>query len=266
MSIILYPYKKGSKGAFQLKEALRDLGLRSFIRYAAPKHKGSLLVNWGNSAFDYDPAGYRVVNHPEVIGYLTNKLRFFNRLGHSDYAPEWTVNPMEALEWGDKYLIRHKLEASGGAGIEVCEAGKYDGTTIPRAPLYVRYFGKSHEYRVHVARSLNSYDFRPILVQRKIFQKTPDNPQPKDWNIRNHANGFVYVRESGEPIPEAVTQLAVDVMTRQFREVHFAALDVIYSAKKKKAVVLEGNTAPGLEGNTVIAYATYLKGLAHDAR
>jgi len=265
MAIFLNSYKF-SNGAFNVKAALVEKGHRVLVSNKAPKDSTALIVSWGNSSFEYDPARYRnVVNHPAVIRYLSNKLAFFTRVGHSDLVPEWATEAADALKWEGKVFVRHKLEGSGGAGIEILDRKENPGIEIPQAPLYVRHFPKTHEFRVHMARSLRGGDFTPLLVQRKIFQKTPENPAPRDWNIRNHENGFVYVRESNFPTPQTVVDAAKAVMERHFKEAHFAALDVLYHDKRKQAVVLEGNTAPGLEGNTVQVYADYFHQLEKES-
>lgn len=265
MTIFINPYNRGSRGAFSLKEALVGKGNKVIVSGRRPKFKTPLVVSWGNSDFEYPTDGLlNVVNNPQVIPYLSNKLRFFNAVGHSEMVPAWTTDPAEALAWQSRIFVRHRLEASGGAGIEVVEGKGLEGINLPRAPLYVRHFSKTHEFRVHVARSLLRDDFAPILVQRKIFQKTEENPAPKDWNVRNHQNGFIFVRNSGYPTPPEVNQVAVDLMRQHFPELHFAALDVLYHEKARKAVVIEGNTAPGLEGNTVQVYADYIHRLARE--
>lgn len=265
--IILNPYKRGSRSAKALKLELLKRGVQTFIGQKQPKSRKTVLVSWGNSEFDFDPSGYPyVINKPSELRGLTNKLHFFRKVGHEPYVPNWTTDAFEAGKWGCKLVVRHRLEASGGIGIEIIDEDMLkSGITIPKAPLYVKYENKTHEFRVHMARGLRGGDYTPILVQRKIFQKTPENPQPKDWNVRNHANGFVYVRESGYPCPQAVLDTAKTLMEKHFNDLHFAALDIIFHEKKNAAFVLEGNTAPGLEGNTVTVYADYLAGLHSQA-
>jgi D-alanine-D-alanine ligase-like ATP-grasp enzyme len=57
--------------------------------------------------------------------------------------------------------------------------------------------------------------------------------------------------------PEAVKEIC-----EQFLEVSaldFGAIDVIYHRPTNKAYILEGNTAPGLSGTAIEAYAEALK-------
>lgn len=265
MAVALHPYKKGSHSARALKDALVGMGVKTLITHKPPKYPRTLIVNWGNSDFPFNPSPYQVVNPPSVLGLMTNKLRFFNEYGHGDMVPEWTVSHAEASKWEGKVLSRTILEGHSGAGIVITEPQK--GDALKEAPLYVKYENKTHEYRLHMARGLSSIsEFYPLLIQRKIFQKTEDRPRPVDWAVRNHANGFVYVQNSGEPTPDCVVSLAKDFMNKHFNGLHFCALDVIFHQKKNRAWVLEGNTAPGLEGNTVQVYADYLHTLAKEAK
>lgn len=267
MAVIINPYKRGSKSARALKDALSSNGVKAFVMQKAPTNKASLIVNWGNSDFSYDPKGYQVVNHPSVLGVMTNKLKFFRAVGHNAIVPEWATSPVDAMEWGGKVVARQILEGSGGAGIVIWDPEVHNKNDFPKAPLYVKYENKTHEFRLHMARSLrNTGDFNPILVQRKIFRKGPGMEEPKSWEVRNHTNGFIYVQESGYPTPDAVVRVAKDFMNKHFPELHFAALDIIHNEKKNRTFVLEGNTAPGLEGNTIEVYGKYFKSLAKEAR
>jgi hypothetical protein len=265
MTVLLNPYKAGSAGCRQLRNALKNLGVKTFILTKTPQSTKQLIVNWGNSEFKYPINAYPfIVNTPFSTGLMTNKRRFFKTVGHSTMVPQWTTDPLEAFKWEAKLLARHTLEGSGGAGIEIWEPEfEKSGLTFPgNAPLYTRYENKTHEFRVHLGRSYYGQEFTPFLVQRKIFRKTPERPvPPAGWEVRNHKNGFIFVQQSDFPTPTLVVETAKEFMSEYFQQMHFCALDVIYHEKKKTAFVLEGNTAPGLEGNTIQVYANYIKSL-----
>lgn len=166
-------------------------------------------------------------------------------------TPKWTVYNDDAERWieeGKKVVCRTILNGHGGAGIVI--AASVD--ELVDAPLYVQYIPKKAEYRVHVFNGDDGEQYwtEIIDIQRKI--KKPGE-EPLDWQIRSHDNGFIYVRENIEPIPQCVR----DVAWRCFREtnLHFGAVDVIYNERQDRAYVLEINTAPGLEGQTVSSYA-----------
>jgi hypothetical protein len=255
LTIFINPYKRGSKSANALKDALRAKGIKTIIRYRAPIFASPMLVFWGNCQPEYPLDRYRrIINDPTVLPYMTNKLRFFRRVGHEPYVPEWTTDHQEASAWEGRVVCRHILDGHSGAGIEIWEASQ--NRPLPFAPLYVRYEKKTHEFRLHMAR-VGDDNFEPILVQRKIARKG----EAKNFEVRNHANGFIYVT-GGFETPRSVINLGKDFMKNAFPELHFCALDVIYHEPTQREFVLEGNTAPGLEGNTVNVYADYFQRLA----
>lgn len=265
--VLIHAYKNGSRGAKRLKAALNESGVPTYVLLKQPTNTKALLVNWGASEFKFDPNYMRyVVNSPAVVGVMTNKKSFFTKVGDSPMVPEWTTLPAEALAWRSKLLARTILQGSGGAGIVVWDPEKDDPATLPTAPLYVKYENKTHEFRIHLARSFYGHKFEPILIQRKIFQKGKGLERPLSWEIRNHSNGFVFVRDSGEPTPPEVLSTSIAFMDQHFPQLHFVALDVIYHAKKNQAWVLEGNTAPGLEGNTIEVYKDYFARLNSELR
>lgn len=271
--MLIFPWKPGSRGANGVKTALRERGIPTWcLGDKVPKNVNSICVNWGRSNLPFAHMSFpNVINPPLTTGMLSNKLKFFQRIGHTDDVPAWTTIPQEAMDWNCRVFARFKLEASGGEGIVDFDPAK-SGEFPSNAPLYTKYIPKTHEYRVHVGRSFFSRgeaaaDFRPILVQRKIFKRGHNGLEaPKDWGVRNHDNGFIYVQNDGNPVPDAVVELALTVARRDFPTIHFCAFDIIYSSKTGKAHVLEGNTAPGLEGQSIIKYADYFEQLHKEIR
>jgi len=264
--MIINPYKHGSRGAKALQGALKSVGVPVWVFQRIPNDPKSIIINWGNSEFDYSVRDFPlIVNSPYVVGVLTNKRKFFKEVGHTDLVPKWTTDPLEAFKWNTKVMARMTLEGSGGKGIVVYDPEIHQDTNFPKsAPLYTKYENKTHEFRVHIARTFYGREFAPILVQRKIFRKSVGMEKPKNWDVRNHSNGFIYVRESGFPTPSVVIETAKCFMTEFFPQLHFVALDIIYHEKTNRAFVLEGNTAPGLEGNTVQCYAEYFKSIQQE--
>lgn len=261
--MIINPWKKGSRGAYAVRDCLREMKVPCFTLQREPNTKTALIVNWGNSAFDYETKGRTVVNDPFQVSAMTNKVNFFENTQHSKDVLEWTRNRDKALDWNSVVFARTKVEASGGAGIIVWnpEEVLHHGD-LPHAPLYTKYVPKTHEYRLHMARSLRGTGFTVMLAQRKVFVKTLQRPAPLDWKVRSHDNGFIFQSQPNfEKVPVAVMDSAGRVMSEHFPNLHFCALDVMYHDKRDKAWVIEGNTAPGLENNSVSVYAEYFRAL-----
>lgn len=96
---------------------------------------------------------------------------------------------------------------------------------------------------------------RVLLVQRKARDRSVPDDQV-NWRVRNHSNGFIYVRQD-VVAPTVVVDAAREVFAHTGLD--FGAVDVVYNEQRASAFVLEVNTAPGLEGQTVQDYAHFFK-------
>ena len=96
--------------------------------------------------------------------------------------------------------------------------------------LYVKYIKKKAEYRIHV------FNGKIIDIQQK---RKRHEAIEINFQIRSHNNGWV---------------LGLD----------FGAVDIIWNEKQQQGYVLEVNTAPGLEGETIINYANAIEELIND--
>jgi hypothetical protein len=95
------------------------------------------------------------------------------------------------------------------------------------------------------------------------------NGEPKSWDVRSHDNGFIfqaYPQEKLNQLPPEIFRVAKLGMEKHFPKMHFAALDILYHQPSNTAIICEGNTAPGLENNTVNVYARYFLTLEADFR
>jgi len=138
---------------------------------------------------------------------------------------------------GKTIVVRNVLTGSEGNGIVIVPKNEI----VPDAPLYTEYVFKVNEYRVHVAGS------EVIDTQKKI--RDP-NKIITDWKVRSHANGFIFARNSVQPNDDR-SDLALDAIAAL--SLDFGAVDIIED-KEENFYVLEVNTAPGLEGQTVESY------------
>ena len=240
----------GVKSVKTLKERT---GWKS-IRINNSKFKGNgdkVVLNWGCSEVNKEVMKCKVINHPDAVKTASNKLYFFKAMVDEVRVPAFTTDKGKAYEWineGKKVVVREKLSGNSGEGIVILHnIAEWDGYDHSKAKMYVLYIPKKDEYRVHVMNG------EVIDVQRKALQHGWENPT---WEIRNRANGFIFAREGIEPDEDVLLQAISAV---RVCGLHFGAVDVIWNAYRKKAYVLEVNTAPGLEGQTVDAY---IKGLS----
>lgn len=270
--MIIHPYVRGSKSVKALKDYLEGIGHHTVVLHRRPMRPRARIVSWGARDIDYVLDGFRVLNHPSHTAVFCNKLRFFEQSG-GQHVPDWCKGQATAQEWldqGHTIVERHKLSGKSGEGIRIvkpADAGSGEpGGELQRAPLYVKYERKTDEFRVHVFKNREG-EFYVAHVQKKVA--APNRVQAGDirnWHVRNHENGFIF-QQHGFGCPALVSDTALGLVRTSFPEIDFVALDVIYhngTAKKAadrtepRAFVLEGNTAPGMEGTTVQVYGDFL--------
>lgn len=248
----LYAYNPGSQGAKELGIALGIQRIKNEnSRFVGGKNK--IVINWGASELPEQVLRSTIINHPDRVKEATDKLSFFRKIasfkGH--FLPDWTTDHKEAISWcaeGATVVARTVLRGHSGNGIRIMEPDKPE--TFVKAPLYTKYIPKNEEYRVHIVKG------DVIDIQRKILPKErAEDQKPINWKVRNLANGFIYVREGVNP---EKTVLDAARHTMEASGLDFGAVDIVCHNKTKRPYVLEINTAPGLEGQTVQSYARAL--------
>lgn len=247
-------YKAGSRSASALAAALGGrvlLDKGSTFRAA----KGDVVINWGSQAAEALSVFDRTVsylNPVNLVAAAANKLSFFQRLSKvpacKEVIPQFWTRREDIPDEAFPIVCRTLLSSHSGRGI-VIAATRSD---LVAAPLYVQYVKKQDEYRVHLG--TRDDESHVIAVQRKARDTRVENP---NWQVRNHDNGFIFVR-SGFTAPRAVIE-AAEVCFMNIG-LDFGAVDVIYNEKTGRAYVLEINTAPGLEGQTIEDYAAFFRG------
>ena len=240
----VYPYKQGSRSASVLAEALGGKVLKVESSKFAPR-RGDVIINWGSSQCAAEFGQATLLNKPEAIAVAGNKLRAFSALKDANVSVPAFASRGDGVDWEGLTVCRHKLTGHSGEGIELADAA-----SLPNAPLYVQYVPKKDEYRIHVVGE------SIIIRQRKA--RNPAVEQP-NWKVRNHDNGFIFVRGDVNP-PGAVEEQALAAIKALGLE--FGAVDVIWNAKQERAYVLEVNCAPGLEGSSPGDYAEAFRALS----
>lgn len=246
----LYPYKRGSESARLLAEELTRL-VGAVVRRVKPNGtynpKGtSRIVGWGGYA---EPSWYvpreRHLNRPVAVAIARDKIQTFKKFVEFDVPhPQWTADPTIARQWwgkGEIILCRKSLTGYGGAGIVI---SKVEEQSIVPAPLYVKYKSKQKEFRVHV--------FLGKVIDCSEKRRSVTNGPVLNPYIRNHENGWIFCRDA---IIEPEDLRPVSVAAVSVLGLDFGAVDVIWNEEEDKCYVLEVNTAPGIEGQTVQIYA-----------
>lgn len=231
--VVLIPYKMGSASCRNLAEELRKhvptLRIRP-ERYALRQKQHDFVIGWGS-----------------LNSIASNKLKFFNAASKVEglNIPEYTTDPAIAGQWhqeGIDVVGRRLLSSHSGNGIIMITK---ESERVEPCPLYVKYIKKTLEYRVHV------FANQVIDIVQKKRRAASENVNSQ---IRNHANGWVFCREDIK-INNKNDLSNQALLACNAAGLDFGAVDIVYNAKQKKYYVLEVNTAPGLEGQTITNYS-----------
>lgn len=249
--IVIVGYKNGLASAKSIAEYIRDNTKISvlYTHRESTKYqprKSDFIINWGISndnmpEFVFNP----VLNNPVNVGYATDKLKAFSRMEKNEVSiPNFTNDPDVVRGWlleNKVVFARTKVNGTGGEGIVIIK-NEEELNKLPKCPLFVKYQLKKSEYRVHV------FSGKVLYVQEKRAKTDVENI---NYQIRNAANGWVFCKENVDA-PDCVLHEALKAVGSFGLD--FGAVDVIYNELKKKAFVLEVNTAPGAEGTTSQKY------------
>lgn len=240
----IYAYKNGSKSAKLLKEAL---GI-PLLKHEGKPVRVDTVINWGSSDLAERVRYDMILNHPTAVNRSANKLHSFKAFDEYDVpCPTWTASKFEARDWvgqGVNVFARTLLNSHSGRGIVDIQQPE----DFVEAPLYTQYVKKKNEYRIHV------FGGHIIHVQRKARKKEiPD--EEVNWKIRNHDNGFIFQMNDVE-VPEEAKGIAINAVIAVGLD--FGAVDIIESARGNW-LVLEVNSAPGIEGTTLERYVEAFK-------
>jgi len=247
----VYPYKQGSAGARSLSRALNGLVLRREGSRFIPRATDT-IINWGSGNATGRLLETPMINSIGAVSIAGNKLRFFQRMQQENPSliPLWWTRAEEIPDDAFPIVCRTVLNGHSGEGIVIAATR---AELVP-APLYVKYVHKRQEYRVHVGNG------DVISLQRKARNRGVAD-ENVNWQVRNHSNGFVFVRQNVEA-PDGAEAAAIETVRNIGLD--FGAVDVVYYDNNREGQgikVLEVNTAPGLEGQTVNDYAQFFLGV-----
>lgn len=237
--VYIWSYSNASRSSRALADAL---GIRR-LRHTGSIARPQVVINWGRG-IEHE----RMVNRPQAVGNAIRKdIAFAIMRGSGISIPEFTSQKAVAETWihaGIKVVCRATVTGHEGQGITIHET-----LPLPDVPLYVKYIPKKKEFRVHVCNN------KVFDIQQKVLRRGTSNPS---FEIRNTANGFIFQRQ-GIVVPSSVEREALAAV--RALGLDFGAVDVIWNETQDKSYVLEVNTAPGLEGTSVVNYARVIKEL-----
>jgi hypothetical protein len=137
------------------------------------------------------------------------------------------------------------LRGQDGEGIVIAE----NANQLVTASLYTQYIDKTSEYRIHVGRLPNG---QITVIGRQKKRKTASfTGDARIWTGNETKLDYI------ELAPEEVISAARKAFT--YFKVSFAAFDIVYNNSMEEAYVLEANSAPMLNADTVKAYAEFFR-------
>jgi glutathione synthase/RimK-type ligase-like ATP-grasp enzyme len=243
MKLRVLPYKAGSKSA---RELVNQLSPKAIMKKQRTPVKGrkKLLLNWGHSNPAFSLTGVTVLNAPSAVAIASNKLSAFRVLQSAGVRiPEFTNDINVAKGWIEDeriVLCRTLLRANSGRGIFVAKTTDQ----LVSAPMYVKYIRKEKEYRLHVFKG-QVID----AVEKRRRSGFGANPAYNKY-IRSYEQGWVMTRD-GISVSDDVKAEAIKAVAALGLD--FGAVDVVIN-RDDEPVVLEVNTAPGIQGTTLQSY------------
>jgi hypothetical protein len=244
MKPIVLPYNLDSASSRRLAN---ELGVKRIhpTRQTFRARSDTCIINWGRSS-PYWENGVAILNRPENVANTLNKFRALKLMKEGGIlTPDFTQDKNTARRWQrDGFVVfeRHLLNSCGGRGIVTREPG----SLIGNAQLYTKDIRKTKEYRVHIGKS------GIIFVQRKV-NRNDDSRMELVMNL----SSYVYFRRVRD-YPSWIIETAMEVNT--LFGLDFCAVDIGIGVDGK-AYVFEANTAPGIESQTLEAYADYFRKL-----
>lgn len=225
MNVKIVTYKKGITAVRQLR------ALFKFNKRLRPTH----IINWGCSEHAWE-----TFNTASSVRAAVNKIECLAILETAGVPHvECSTSIDAARKWARKHRVfaRTRVRGRAGQGIIVVEPGQ----EVPSAKFYTKYFKAKYEFRVHVA-------FGEVIrvQQKKKLNQVPHNA------VRSYANGYRYSTNTSIVVPDCVRDVGIRAVAALGLD--FGAVDILYMESTNTCKVLEVNTAPGIEGDTVTAY------------
>lgn len=254
MGLYVYCPRK-STGAFELARALDAKRLRKFDGLSFwdkttrfDPEEGSTIVCWGTALPPID--GLRVLNSMEI---QLDKYQQWVKLSRVVLSPR--------MSKPDSYRGERYYRESGYVPRSSYHTGGLDllgmGKTV-RADYYTFKENFTNEYRIH------SFNGRSIRAGQKVPREGFTPVSEADWKpnsnllhpwVRSYDGGWKisYNEFSSTPLMREIAHKAVKTLGLTFGAVDLA------QRPNGDLVVLEVNTAPGIEGNTLNVYARAVK-------
>lgn len=243
------------RGSLPSSKLLRN----AFIKLGYPKllvtrnPEKDIIFRYGNSSSTREKT---LLNPPRFIQLLADKEYFSNFCIDAGISAPVFTKLNKRLPESFPVLVRSTLRGMGSEGIHPI-SNLEELSKMNTSWYWVPYYKLSKEYRVHVVNG------KIVKVFCKKFNGKIDN---NGVIVRNNDNSsFSLVDYKGGLEKGKYTRMKdiVNNLIDEFNKVYkghnlFFALDMGWAKNKKGYIVLEGNSAPGLNENTALEYAKIL--------
>lgn len=246
-----------------------------------PKRKirdGALVINYGRSEWpvwflEAKERGVRLLNSPSAVGICVDKLKTLHVLDSNgvrclDFTDDANWANDVWLGEGHSVIARSVLTGKQGKGVSLYNPNtmtlENDGINFREfdfsAPLYTKFYDKTHEFRVHV---VNGQVIDLVQKKRLGSKKRAERGIEVDDLVRNHKKGWVFAHKDlicdtggGR---EEISSLAIAAC--RAIGIDFAGVDLLAKYDEDgrflDAVVCEVNSAPGMSSPTT--FQRYMK-------
>lgn len=245
---IVFTPKSVSTGLNLLVDSLRATGtpvLKTKLSRSSYRQLGTdLVINWGNSQAVVEP----ILNTRGCVELCSNKksfLEYLNGAWFSNIPVFYCSRPATTTHNFNSGNLYCRTIVSGSEGRGIVVAHCID--EVVDAQLYTVEVEYTREVRLHI------FNGKVISFQQKkkksSERRTQDNEGEVNLEVRNSNTGWVFARD-GVTIPDRAVEVALRCCS--ILGVDLCAVDMLLGYGDP--VVLEVNTAPGMEGTTVEHY------------
>jgi glutathione synthase/RimK-type ligase-like ATP-grasp enzyme len=234
--------KKSILSGKLLAKTLQEMTEKKFIATIIPEkcNQDNCKIRYGNIQGNFDTK----YNSIEFIRLTSNKLHFSNLLNESNlYVPIFSRDISNVTF---PACIRETLYGFRGMGIHVAEDQNIFNSIWKNNFYWTPFIKLSFELRVHIIGGRFT----------KIFKKESFNEIEEKYPIKTSATCHYSIKEIKNY--KKLSELE-NILKSILGEDNFYALDIGWDSNKKEYFILEANSAPGLNPETVKLYAEFLK-------
>lgn len=235
--------------AKELREALVELGYPKILITTNPEK--DILFRYGNSSYCNCND---LLNPPSFIKLLSNKKAFSNFCHDSEITAPVFTRIKDKMPENFPILVRSTLTGSKSEGIYPINSFE-ELAKMNINYWWVPYYNLTQEYRIHVVGGNIIKGFckkftGEVDKETGVIIRNNDNSQFSLIDIEN--------TEKYNKLREIVRRVQDALYSIYENSILFYALDIGWGKNKKEYIIIEGNTAPGLNRNTALDYARIL--------